>query len=287
MTIQWFPGHMNTARREATETMRKIDVVIEVLDARVPQASVNPTFEKLRRLNQRPAVKLLNKSDVADPRRTRQWLDHYNAMPGVKAVALSSKSPGDVGKVPDYCLALAPQRGTVEKPLRMMILGIPNVGKSTLMNALLKRKVAKVADVPAVTQHQMRHVLGPEKSLVDTPGMLWPRLDQVDAMKLAATGSIGKAAYDELEVATNLGEYLLGNYRELLASRYGPVPEGADGHGLVVHVAGRRGLKLKGGELDVEKAAAVLLADFRDGLLGRVSLETPEQVAARAGERGE
>ena len=151
MPIQWFPGHMTSARKKAAETMERIDVVIEVLDARVPEAGSNPLIKELRLHRQRPCLKILNKADLADPAATKAWLDFYNKQKDVKAVALSCKKPGDVAKVPGLCAALAPHRGTSLKPLRMMIMGIPNVGKSTLNNALLKRRVALVGDAPAIT----------------------------------------------------------------------------------------------------------------------------------------
>ena len=146
MPIQWFPGHMASARKKAAEAMAMTDVVIEVVDARLPEASSNPMIAELRRFRNRPCLKLLNKSDLADPEATRAWMDFYNRQPGVKAVAISAKSPAEVARVPALCRQLAPHRDDGTKPLRMMIMGIPNVGKSTLMNALLKRKVAKVGD---------------------------------------------------------------------------------------------------------------------------------------------
>jgi ribosome biogenesis GTPase A len=272
MPIVWYPAHMANARKEAAETMGKIDLVIEVLDARVPQASCNPVFEGLRRQGKRPALKLLNKADLADPDRTERWLAHYNGQPSVTAISVCAKSPAAVARIPKACQALLPHRGTVAKPLRLMILGIPNVGKSTLMNALLKRHLAHVGDEPAITRMQMFHKLGPGMTLIDTPGMLWPGLDQATALKLAATHSIGRAAYDDEEVATSLGQYLADHYRPLLVERYGELPSGCDGHRLLQAVAERRSLKKAGGA-DLAKAAAALLNDFRNGALGRITLE--------------
>jgi ribosome biogenesis GTPase A len=272
MPITWYPAHMANARKEAAETMGKVDLVIEVLDARVPQASCNPVFEGLRRQGKRPALKLLNKGDLADPGPTQRWLAHYNGQPGVTAISVCAKSTGDVARIPRACQALLPDRGTVAKPLRLMILGIPNVGKSTLMNALLKRHLAHVGDEPAITRTQMFHKLGPGMTLIDTPGMLWPGLDQATALKLAATHSIGRAAYDDEEVATSLGQYLADHYRPLLVERYGELPSGCDGHRLLQAIAERRSLKKAGGA-DLAKAAAALLNDFRNGALGRITLE--------------
>ncbi|MFZ3222958.1 MAG: GTPase, partial [Rugosibacter sp.] len=170
MSIQWFPGHMTSARRKAAETMATTDVVIEVCDARLPEASSNPMIRELRLQRQRPCLKLLNKADLADPIATAAWLDYYNAQPGVKAFAIACKKPGDAARVPALCRTLAPHRNSGIKPLRMLIMGIPNVGKSTLMNALLKRRVAAVGDEPAVTKSQMSQDLGGHTTLTDTPG---------------------------------------------------------------------------------------------------------------------
>jgi ribosome biogenesis GTPase A len=273
MRISWFPGHMVTARNEAAIAMRSTDVVIEVLDGRAPHASCNPVIEKLRKVNQRPALKLLNKSDLADPERTSSWLAHYNARPGVKAIALSAKSASDVARIPREAQALAPHRGTLAKPLRMMILGVPNVGKSTIMNALLKRHVAAVGDQPAITKMHMGHALGPGMWLIDTPGLLWPGIAPASAMKLAAIYSVGTNGYDDQEVAADLGQYLLLHYPRLVAKRFGEVPAGCDGHGLVAWVARSRSLLSKGAVLDLNKAAVVLLNDFRGGALGRITIE--------------
>ena len=168
---------MNAARKKAAEAMEKTDMIIEVLDARVPQASRNPMIEELRTFRQRPCLKILNKSDLADPVATKKWLDFYNSQKNVHAVALSCKKPSDVAKIPSLCLKIAPHRGTPLKPLRIMIMGIPNVGKSTLMNALLKKRVAKVGDEPAVTKTQQRLYLGNNMVLTDTPGMMWPKIE--------------------------------------------------------------------------------------------------------------
>jgi len=275
MSIQWFPGHMLTARKEAAESMRMTDLVIEVLDARVPRSSCNPTFEKLRQAGQKPALKLLNKSDMADPEETRRWLQHYNAQPGMQGLALSAKKAGEVGRILPACRALRRDRGRPDKPLRMMILGIPNVGKSTLMNALLKRHVAHVGDEPAITKMQMFHKLGRDMTLLDTPGMSWPGMDQETASKLAATHSIGRAAYDDEAVALSLGRTLLQRYPELLAARYDPLPRPCDEHGLLALIAASRHL-VKAGGPDLARAATTLLNDFRSGALGRITLETVE-----------
>ncbi len=271
---------MASARKKAADAMAAIDVVIEVTDARLPEASSNPMIGELRRFRNRPCLKLLNKADLADPAATQAWMDFYNRQPGVKAVAISAKNPSDAARVPALCRQLAPHRDDGTKPLRMMIMGIPNVGKSTLMNALLKRKVAKVGDEPAVTKHQQTLDLGPGMTLTDTPGMMWPKIDyDSDGYMLAASHAIGRNAVIDEEVATFLGGILLERYPALLAARYRIDPAHFDGPALLEAVGRRRGCLVKGGGLDLEKAALILLQDYRDGVLGRISLETPESRA--------
>ncbi len=277
MAIQWYPGHMTSARKKAAETMASTDVVIEVLDARLPEASTNPIVRELRLHRQRPCLKVLNKSDLADPEVTKAWLAYYNQQPGVKAVAISSKSHTEVARLPKLCQSLAPHRNDNTKQLRMMIMGIPNVGKSTLMNALVKRKIAKVGDEPAVTKSQQIHQISVRHSIVDTPGLMWPKIEYPsDGLMLAASHAVGRNAIIDEEVAVFLAGLLLARYPALLAARYGFPVEGLDGVAVVEGVARRRGLIMRGGEPDFEKASIVLLQDYRDGKLGRVSLETPE-----------
>jgi ribosome biogenesis GTPase A len=208
---------------------------------------------------------------------TQAWLDYYNSQKDVNAVALSCKKPADVARIPGLALKLAPHRGTALKPLRMMIMGIPNVGKSTLMNALLKKRVAAVGDEPAVTKTQQRLYLNNNMVLIDTPGMLWPKIEHPsDGLMLAASHAVGTNAVIEEEVATFLADLLLTRYPQLLSARYGFVTEGMDGVSVLEGVAKRRAFRIKGGDFDFEKAAHTLLQDYRSGALGRISLETPQ-----------
>lgn len=281
MAIQWYPGHMTQARKKATETMEFIDVVIEVLDARVPEASHNPMIEEMRLFRQRPNLKILNKADLAEPVATQAWLEHFNSQPGVTAVALSCKKPGDAKKIPGLCRKLAPHRGTHLKPLRMMIMGIPNVGKSTLMNALLNRRIAKVGDEPAVTKSQQRFELDATMTITDTPGMMWPKIaHESDGFMLAASHAIGRNAVIDEEVALFLADILLKRYPALLNARYKLDVTGMDSVDLLDAIAKRRGYRIKGNTLDMEKTAMAFLVDYRSGALGRISLETPETRAA-------
>ena len=277
MAIQWFPGHMNAARKKAAETMEMTDLVVEVLDARLPAASSNPMVEELRLHRQRPCLKIMNKDDLADPEVTKEWLDYFNRQSGVDAVALSCKNPAEVARIPQLCQKLVSHRIGPGKPVRVMIMGIPNVGKSTLMNMLLKRRVAAVGDEPAVTKSQQRLYLNKNMVLTDTPGMLWPKIVYPsDGYMLAASHAVGVNALIEEEVAAFLGDVLLARYPELLALRYKIPVDGLDGIGLMEMIARKRGFKIRGGELDVEKGAHTLLQDYRHGAIGRISLETPE-----------
>src|SRR5438105_4468041 len=202
MSIQWFPGHMAAARKKAAATLARIDMVIEVVDARLPAASSNPMIDELRRARQRPRLKVLNKADLADPAVTARWLAFYGAQKDTKAVAVSCKAAREVARVPQLCLLLAPHRGTPLKPLRMMIMGVPNVGKSTLINALLKSRKAAVGDEPAVTKGEHRYDLNERMTLTDTPGLLWPDItDPRAGLMLAASHAVGRNAIIESEVA--------------------------------------------------------------------------------------
>ena len=287
MSIQWFPGHMTSARKKAAETLAMADVVVEVLDARLPQASSNPMIQELRAFRQRPCLKLLNKADLADPLATKAWLDYFAQQPDVKAVAISCKKPGDVARVPALAQQLAPHRNDAVKPLRLMIMGIPNVGKSTLLNAMVKKRVAAVGDQPAVTKSQQRIDISSRLTLYDTPGMLWPKIAHpVDGLMLAASHAIGVNAYIDIEVATFLAGFLLVHYPALLTARYGFKTDGVDAVAVIEAIARKRGciIKGRGGELDLEKASLILLIDYRTGALGRISLETPELRTTRAHE---
>ncbi len=289
MSIGWFPGHMASARKKAAETLAKVDLVVEVVDARLPGASSNPMIDSLRRHRQRPCLKVLNKADLADPQATAAWMralvDSAAKGDKVRAVALTCRKASDVARIPRLALELAPHRDNPLKPLRVMVMGIPNVGKSTLINALAKRKVANVGDEPAITKSQQRIDVNDQFVLFDTPGLLWPRIEHPsDGLMLAASHAVGINAYIDEEVANFLGEALAGRYPALLSARYGFDPSGMDGPDLIDAIAKRRGFVLKGGIPDREKAAITLLNDYRSGALGRISLETPASRAAMLAE---
>jgi ribosome biogenesis GTPase A len=277
---------MDAARKEAAKTMAKVDVVIEILDARLPGASSNPLIERLRLHRQRPCLKVLNKSDLADPDATAAWVRHFGRDKAVKAVALSCKKPAEVARIPALAAALAPHRDGGVKELRMMVMGVPNVGKSTFVNALLKRKVAKTGDEPAVTRHQSRFDLGNDMVLIDTPGLMWSIKHADDGLMLAASHAIGENAFISEEVAAFLAEILLKRYPGFIEKRYEVKANTLDGPGLVEAIARKRGYLLKGNRVDYEKAGNALVFDYRTGALGRISLETPESRAAMLAHAG-
>jgi ribosome biogenesis GTPase A len=277
MSIQWFPGHMVAAQKKAAETMEFTDVVIEVLDARAPAASQNPMVKELGAARQRAHLKILNKSDLADPKVTDQWIQYFNKLPKTKAIAISCKKANEPKKILTLCMALAPHRGSPLKPLRMMIMGVPNVGKSTLMNAILNKRIARVGDEPAITKQQQRHQINDHMILVDTPGMMWPKIEYaLDGYLLAANNNIGKNAYHEEDVAIQLGEILLRQYPELLKNRFEAKELTFDSVELLEFIARKKNFPLKNNLPDLEKAAIVLLNDYRQGYLGKISIESPE-----------
>jgi len=279
MSIQWFPGHMVAAQKKAAETMEFTDVVIEVLDARAPASSQNPTIKELGLARQRANLKILNKSDLADPKITDQWIRYFNKLPKTKAIAISCKKSNEPKKILSACMVLAPHRGTTLKPLRMMIMGVPNVGKSTLMNAILNKRIAKVGDEPAVTKQQQRHQINDHMILVDTPGMMWPKIEhEHNGYLLAACNIIGKNAYFEEELAKKLSYILIKDYFALLCIRYNLEKSNIniDEIELLEAIAKVRKLSAKNNGVDMKKASAILINDYRQGLLGKISLEKPE-----------
>lgn len=282
MAINWFPGHMVAAQKKAAEALADVDVVVEVLDARSPAATVNPMINAMREARQRPALKILNKIDLADPTVTEAWLAWFNAQEGVHAIGLSCKKAGESAKVLPEARKLAPHREGPLKRLRVMMMGVPNVGKSTLVNALLNRRIANVGDEPAVTKLIKRYDLPDGTWLYDTPGLMWPKIAlETDGLLLAANHLVGVNAYIDEEVATYLAGILLARYPAALTARYGIDADSVDAPGVIEAIAKRRGFRIKGGSADFEKAAVTLLNDYRSGILGRMTLETPESRAAQ------
>ena len=280
MAIQWFPGHMNVTKKAITERMKDIDVVIELLDARLPGSSANPMLAELT--GNRRKLKVLNKQDLADPVRTEAWLAWYNAQPDTRAIALDASDTAPAQRLIKACRELAPNRGGMDKPLRVLICGIPNVGKSTLMNTLVGKKAAKTGDEAGVTRIEQRINLASDFYLFDTPGMLWPKITvERSGYHLAASGAVGRNAYDEEEVALELLSRLKGPYPDLLATRYklddaSAIP-GMHDDELLELIGRKRGAVMSGGRVNLTKASEIVLNDFRSAILGRITLESPEE----------
>lgn len=302
--LGWFPGHMNKARRQILEALPEIDVVIEVLDARLPYSSANPMLAQLTR--HKPVLKILTRADLADPVRTREWTAHFDAMPDTRALAVTTTQARELKRIPKLCHELA---GAVraDRDVRVMVMGIPNVGKSTLINGLAGRSIAKTGNEPAVTKRQQKVRIGGRVALTDTPGVLWPKIeDQASAYRLAASGAIRDTAIDYVDVAVVTAAELARRYPDALQARFklaglpayvanpdadrveadGPACTdllalaGFDGHAILAEIAARRGGLRAGGEVDLHRGAEVLLHELRDGKLGRLTLETPSDIPA-------
>ena len=284
MAIQWFPGHMRSTQKAIAARIADIDVVIELLDARLPGSSANPLLAELT--GHRPTLKVLNKQDLADPERTQQWLAWYGAQPGTRALALDASDAAPARRLIEGCRALAPQRGGLAKPLRVLVCGVPNVGKSTLINTLKAKRQAKTGDEAGITKQEQRITLADDFYLWDTPGMLWPRIAVPQSgFHLAASGAVGRNAYDEELVALELLRRLQQHYAPLLEARYKlGLPHGAvaamHDEELLEAIGKKRGAVMAGGRVSRQKAAEIVLNDFRSGVLGRITLETPEEFTA-------
>lgn len=300
--LGWYPGHMNKARRQIKEALPEIDVVLEVLDARLPYSSANPMLAELT--EHKPVLKILSRADLADPARTAEWTAHFDAQTDTRALAVTTTNARELKRIPKLCHELAGQV-RADRDVRVMVMGIPNVGKSTLINGLAGRKIAKTGNEPAVTKRQQKIRIDGRIALIDTPGVLWPKIeDQASAYRLAASGAIRDTAIDYLDVAIIAAAELARRYPEALRERfklkslpaYTPAPSateievdgpqrvdllalaGFDGQAIVKEIASKRGGLRPGGEVDLHRGAEVLLHELRDGKLGRLTLETPGDI---------
>ena len=291
MAINWFPGHMHKARKEIKKVMPQMDLIIEVVDARIPFSSENPLVPSLR--GDTPLIKVLNKRDLADPVITEQWLAWLERERGVRAVTLTHNQRQEALGILKLAEEMTPGHDRQKSALRVMILGIPNVGKSTLINTLAGRPAAKTGNEPAVTRAQQAIKLPDNVLLYDTPGFLWPKLSPVQCgYRLAITGAIRSAVLDFEDVALFEADYLIAHYPELVVNRYGLDETPVDGLALLDAIAVKRRFLGRGGVPDLHKVSEVLLNELRAGTLGRISLETPdmveqELVEARAREQAE
>lgn len=279
--IQWFPGHMTRTKRQIKESIKLIDAVAEIVDARVPMSSRNPDLTEM--VNNKPRLILLNKCDAADPDATAKWMRRFES-DGVRAMAVDCRSgTGLKAFVPEVKKLLADriaalkEKGMGGKSLRVMVVGIPNVGKSSFINKMIGGTKAKVEDRPGVTRGNQWFSVPGGIELLDTPGVLWPKFDdKIVGERLAFTGAIRDNILDTEALAVRLIETLMPLYGDLIRSRYklGDT-DGLDAYGILTEIGRRRGMLAGGGEIDTERAAIMLLDEFRAAKFGRITLELP------------
>ena len=281
MHFQWYPGHMTKAKRMMQENIKLIDLVIELVDARIPISSRNPDIDELGKNKAR--LVLLNKADLAEDKWNDAWAEYFKAK-GYSVVKVNSKKGGGIksiqGVIREACkekIERDRKRGILNRPVRAMVAGIPNVGKSTFINTFAGKACAKTGNKPGVTKGKQWIKLNKNIELLDTPGILWPKFeDQQVGLRLALIGSIRDEILNQDEMAIELIEYLKNHYQGILADRY-QVDENEDKVKILEQIALNRNCKMKGNELDYEKASKIVLEEFRNGKLGKISLETPEE----------
>lgn len=277
-TIQWFPGHMAKTKRKIKEILPLIDAVAEVVDARIPVSSRNPDLNEL--IENKPHIILLNKCDMADARITKEWIAYYKKN-GITAIALDCKSGKGINQFKDtvktalaHKLEAYAQKGMVGKPLRVMVVGIPNVGKSSFINKIAGKTRAKAENRPGVTRGNQWFTIDKQLELLDTPGVLWPKFeDETVGERLAFTGAVKDNILDTELLAVRLLEILGENYPERLQDRFGELDFSLDPYELLCQIGKKRGMVIRGGETDTERAANMLLEEYRNQRLGNISLE--------------
>ncbi|WP_028307360.1 ribosome biogenesis GTPase YlqF [Desulfitibacter alkalitolerans] len=280
MVVQWYPGHMAKAKKTLKENIKMIDVVVELLDARIPASSQNPILKELTVNKHRIVV--LNKEDLANPHITKAWINAFHNN-GIKAIAVDSISKRGINETL-RSIAQTPIRDSaarrlnIKRPVRAMVVGIPNVGKSMFINSLVGRSTAKTGNKPGVTKGNQWIKIKENVQLLDTPGILWPKFDNEETgLHLAYVNSIGPKAFDIEDIVYSLTKFLAVNYPNSLKERYN-LCELLDDTNTIIKLVGKsRGFLLKGGDVDLRKTSETILKDFRDGKLGRISLETPEE----------
>lgn len=279
MTINWFPGHMHKATGEIRKLLPQLDIIIEVLDARIPYSSQNPVIRQFSQ--EKKHIKLLNKSDLADPIKTQEWLDYFNQASNTIAIAVNQYQNHDIKRLESLCLQLVPRKKDEIKPLQALITGIPNVGKSTIINILADRIIAKTGNEPAVTKTQQRIKISDHVALIDTPGILWPRFDnQNNAYRLAVTGAIKDTAVSYDDIAFYAVDALLKYYPTALKERYKLDELPQTELEFLDRIGAQRGCLAAGGIIDLNKIGKIFINELRAGTLGAITLETPNMMEA-------
>ena len=278
MDINWFPGHMTKAKRKIAEQISLVDAVAEILDARIPVSSSNPDIPEL--IGNKPHIVLLNKSDMADPKTTHEWIAHYKKK-GITAIAVDSRNGNGTGEFKSAVISVLSDRlkkyeekGMAGKKLRVMVVGIPNVGKSSFINRLAGKSKAKVENRPGVTRGNQWYAVDDRLELLDTPGVLWPKFDSKTVGEhLAITGAVTDRILDTELLAMRFIEILKAGYMPLISARYGIAELPEDNFDALCAIGKKRGMVIRGGEVDTLRAANMLLEEFRNCKLGRISLE--------------
>lgn len=282
MSLQWYPGHMAKAIREMKEALPRVDLIIEVLDARIPYSSQNPVIQKLgsgdANVN-KPRIKVLTKTDLADPKLTEMWLEYFEREENTKALAISITEPEQYRQLIPLIKKLLSVKLAGPQSATALIAGIPNVGKSTLINTLVDRAVAKTGNEPAVTKGQQRIKLENNLTLLDTPGVLWPKVENKDsAYRQGVTGAIKEAIIDNEDVAFYAADYCLEHYADLLLARFELSERPSSALEFFERIGKNRGALRAGGQVDLSKICTVFINELREGKIGPITLESPEMV---------
>lgn len=277
--IQWFPGHMNKASKEIREVFSRVDVFIELLDGRIPFSSANPMLARLR--GDKPCLRVMTKTDLSDRELNEAWQEFYESRPGVRVLPADLRNGRSAARAPGLCRELYVANGGSRARITAMVVGIPNVGKSTLINRLAGRTVAKTGNQPALTRQQQFIEIQPGFVLLDTPGLMWPNVENRNAgYRLAVTGAIRDTAISHVEIALFAISYLKENYASNLIERYELEGVETTEQEILTAAGRRRGCLVAGGKVDLDRAAKVVIADIRGGRLGRITWETPAMIEA-------
>jgi len=278
MSIQWYPGHMHKATKEIARSLSSIDVIIEILDARAPHSSSNPVIDKI--VKEKPVIKLLNKSDLSDPLDTKKWQQYYNKSEYQNSIAINAMTSESKNEIVNLISQLSERKEG--KNTLTMVVGIPNVGKSSVINMLAGKKIAKTGNEPAITKGQQKINLRNGIMLIDTPGILWPKIEDPESgLKLAALGSIRNTAVGYDEIAIYIIKFLMQKYPDYLKARYKIDLLSQDEHEIIELLAKKRGCLSKGGKIDLTKISEIIVDELRTGIFGQISFENTEIVASK------